>query len=253
MADGDAAHHSAKGIQGFLSNSFAGLPGWVWVVVVVVGIGAAYVLPKLFGGATGASTTDQTSTDAGTNQSGLGLAVDPTTGLPYAVEGLQPAGGLSGGGSVDLSGITNQINQINATLANLQKTPTTGTTGTGTDTDNDANKPKVGGTTDTDNDAGKSTQAPTPAKPKAPTPPTTKSPTPTPTKAPTKAPTPVASQPSAPKYWTVPAWPSNGVSINQIASKYGVSAQRIAQLNPTYKNPATWNDIISSGSQVRYA
>lgn len=85
-----------SGIGGFLGKSTAGLPNWAWGAVIVVGIGAAYFLPKFLGQK---NPTDATST--GTDQtSGLGLAVDPTTGLPYAVEGLVPSGGLAGGTGV---------------------------------------------------------------------------------------------------------------------------------------------------------
>jgi hypothetical protein len=84
-------------IQEILSKETAGLPNWAWIAIVAAGIGATYVLPKLFGKATGTTAnTPTTSSDSGTSQAGLGLAVDPTTGLPYAVEGLVPSGGLAG-------------------------------------------------------------------------------------------------------------------------------------------------------------
>lgn len=77
--------HAGK-IGGFLSQSTAGLPNWAWLLVVGGGILAAIYVPKLLPGAkTGTPTTDISGT-------GLGLAVDPTTGLPYAVEGLVPSG-----------------------------------------------------------------------------------------------------------------------------------------------------------------
>lgn len=85
-----------KGIGGFLKGQTGPLPNWAWGLVIIGGIGLAYFLPKLFGG--GRGTTGQTSTDTGTSdQSGLGLAIDPTTGLPYAVEGLVPSGGTVAG------------------------------------------------------------------------------------------------------------------------------------------------------------
>lgn len=92
MAEGEAG----KGIGGFLKGSTGPLPNWAWGLVIVGGIAAAYFIPKFFGG--GQGTSGQTSTDTGTSdQSGLGLAIDPTTGLPYAVEGLVPSGGTTGG------------------------------------------------------------------------------------------------------------------------------------------------------------
>lgn len=87
----------AEGIGGFLSSQTAGLPNWAWIGVVAAGLGAAYLFPKFFGGgATGATTT----TDQGAG--GIGLAVDPTTGLPYAVEGLVPSGAFAGGGGTGI-------------------------------------------------------------------------------------------------------------------------------------------------------
>lgn len=85
----------AEGIGGFLSNQTAGLPNWAWIGVVAAGLGAAYLFPKFFGG--GAPTAG-TTTDQGAG--GIGLAVDPTTGLPYAVEGLVPSGAFAGGGNI---------------------------------------------------------------------------------------------------------------------------------------------------------
>jgi hypothetical protein len=83
--------------KGIMSKDVAGLPTWVWIIVVGAGIAAAYVVPKFLGSkGTGAPATTGTGDSTG---SGLGLAVDPTTGLPYAVEGLVPGGGLAGSGN----------------------------------------------------------------------------------------------------------------------------------------------------------
>jgi hypothetical protein len=79
--------HAGK-VGNFLSQSTAGLPNWVWLLIVGGGILAAIYIPKLLPGA-------KTTTD--TSGTGLGLAIDPTTGLPYAVEGLVPSGGNAGG------------------------------------------------------------------------------------------------------------------------------------------------------------
>ncbi len=118
------------GVGGFLKADTAGLPNWAWLLVVAAGIAAATILPKYFGKATGSTTTDQTSTDTGTSQAGLGLAVDPTTGLPYAVEGLVPSGGTAGGTNIDLGSTNNLLSQLlsqgqteNTLLSNLNQPP----------------------------------------------------------------------------------------------------------------------------------
>lgn len=89
-------------LPAFLEKETAGLPNWAWILVVGAGVGAAYVLPKFFGKP---GNTAQTGTDSGSTN-GIGLAVDPTTGLPYAVEGLVPGGGTAGTGIP--GGTTNQ-------------------------------------------------------------------------------------------------------------------------------------------------
>jgi hypothetical protein len=95
MAEGDVAPHTGgKGISGFLSQQTAGLPNWAWLLVIAVGIAAAVVVPKLVGKGGGISPTPDTGSE------GLGLAIDPTTGLPYAVSGLVPSGAYAGGNTV---------------------------------------------------------------------------------------------------------------------------------------------------------
>jgi hypothetical protein len=84
-------------IKGILSKDTAGLPNWAWILVVGAGIAAAYFIPKFLNNGSG-STTPTTGTD--TTGSGIGLAIDPTTGLPYAVEGLVPSGANAGMGGV---------------------------------------------------------------------------------------------------------------------------------------------------------
>lgn len=264
----------------FLSQDYAGLPGWVWLAIVGAGIGVAYIVPKFFGGAT-SSTSGQTATDQGTansGTSGLGLAVDPTTGLPYAVEGLSPSGGVSGGGGasaggIDLSSTNNLLQQILSNLGQTMPTP-----------------------------------SPTP------TPVSTPHPTPTPSTLPhpvlpqgTRVPaqagsffsfngqnytivpgpggriwgvlghvslqqaqqTPIGSQkvllmapasyyggstsssPTSPtpRYTTVARWPNQSSTLSDIASRAGISQQRLLQLNPQIKNPSS----IQPGQQVRIA
>ena len=86
---------------GFLNKTTAGLPNWAWIAVVVVGVAGAVLLPKLFGAktpATPATATDTTGGTTGLSTSGIGLAIDPTTGLPYAVSGLVPSGALANNG-----------------------------------------------------------------------------------------------------------------------------------------------------------
>lgn len=78
--------------KGFMAKDTAGLPNWAWVLVVGAGIAAAYFVPKFLN--KGSTSTSQTADTAGT--SGLGIATDPTTGLPYAVEGLVPSGAYAG-------------------------------------------------------------------------------------------------------------------------------------------------------------
>lgn len=77
--------HAGK-VGGFLQQSTAGLPNWAWLLVIAGGITAAIVIPKYL------NKEQPSSAASSTSPSGLGLAVDPTTGLPYAVEGLVPSG-----------------------------------------------------------------------------------------------------------------------------------------------------------------
>jgi hypothetical protein len=79
--------HAGK-VGSFLQQSTAGLPNWAWLLVIAGGIAAAVIVPKFINKGTTASTTTPSA-------SGLGLAIDPTTGLPYAVEGLVPSGGIT--------------------------------------------------------------------------------------------------------------------------------------------------------------
>lgn len=102
-------------IKGIMSKEVAGLPTWVWVIVVGAGIAAAYIVPKFLGAkGTGQAATTGTGDSTG---SGLGLAIDPTTGLPYAVEGLVPAGGLAGGGNTTTP-VTNPVTPPSGTAFN---------------------------------------------------------------------------------------------------------------------------------------
>ena len=77
-----------------MTNDTAGMPNWVWLIVIVGGIGVAIAIRHYYNKS---SSTGNATTTGTTPDSGLGLAVDPTTGLPYATEGLVPSGGTAGG------------------------------------------------------------------------------------------------------------------------------------------------------------
>lgn len=108
------AHHAGNKFGDILQKDTAGIPNWGWLLIIGAGIVAAYIVPKFLSGGSSSSssptttskTPDQASSDSGTSNSGLGLAIDPTTGLPYAVEGLVPSGGMAGlqGGYAGLNG-----------------------------------------------------------------------------------------------------------------------------------------------------
>jgi LysM repeat protein len=193
------------GFKGFLTGTTAGLPNWAWILVVGGGIAAAYFLPKLLGSSSSSTTTPTTGTDT----SGIGLAVDPTTGLPYAVEGLVPSGAYAG----DTSGSTTGV---------------TGTTGA----------PGPAGP------AGPTGAAGAPGKPGTPAP--------TPVKKPIVVTTPVK-KPTAPapqeKYVNVQAWPQPLSTLSGIASKNGITLERLEQLNPQIKDP----NLIYPNEKVRIA
>jgi hypothetical protein len=70
-------------VGNFLRQTTAGLPNWAWLLIIAGGIAAAIILPKYL---------KPSSVSSSNSPGGLGLAVDPTTGLPYAVEGLVPSG-----------------------------------------------------------------------------------------------------------------------------------------------------------------
>ena len=93
------AQHAGSKMGDILQKETAGMPNWAWLAIIAAGIAAAYIVPKFLGSGNSSNSPtnqpDQASQGNGTNQSGLGLAIDPTTGLPYAVEGLVPSGGIS--------------------------------------------------------------------------------------------------------------------------------------------------------------
>lgn len=86
-------------MEQFLQKETAGLPNWVWLVVVIGGIGAVYIAPKLFGNkSTSASTA---GADTGGGVSGLGGYIP---GGPYA-GGSTPTSSTSPGVGSELEGV----------------------------------------------------------------------------------------------------------------------------------------------------
>lgn len=84
---------ASNGFSGFMKGTTAGLPNWGWVLVIGGGIAAVYLVPKFLGSKSSPNPLQQSADQsAAAGASGLGLAIDPTTGLPYAVEGLVPSG-----------------------------------------------------------------------------------------------------------------------------------------------------------------
>lgn len=112
MADVHPTPPHAGKVGGFLQQSTAGLPNWAWVLVIGAGIAAAIIVPKYLNQGQASSTTSSSG-------NGLGLAVDPTTGLPYAVEGLVPSGGNAGGGTTATGGGGGTSTQPPTTGSNL--------------------------------------------------------------------------------------------------------------------------------------
>lgn len=122
----------AGGAKGFLTAKTGGVPNWAWILVVVAGVGAAIFLPKFL---------NKGGTNQPTDQSALGLAIDPTTGLPYAVEGLVPSGATTTNGTVPPTtttttqdGTTTQDTTTQGTTTQDQDTTTQDTTTQGTTT-----------------------------------------------------------------------------------------------------------------------
>lgn len=122
----DVKQKSGGKISSFLHAETAGMPNWVWLLVIGAGIAAAIVIPKFLNGSK-TNAADQASSGTGTGASGLGLAIDPSTGLPYAVEGLVPSGGIGNSTNLDLSSTNALLQQlINAQKPTPTPTPTGG-------------------------------------------------------------------------------------------------------------------------------
>lgn len=89
----------------FFTRHIGGLPIWGWAAIVVVGVGVAW----WFFWRNGSSNT---STDAQSVPNGL--AIDPSSGLPYGTSGqggLNPAGAFAGETTYDPFANTNSLLQ----------------------------------------------------------------------------------------------------------------------------------------------
>jgi hypothetical protein len=75
-------------IEGFFGRLFAGLPIWVWLLIVGGGLLLAFVILPRFTGKSGSSSSSATGTANDPN-------IDPNTGVPYNIESqINPATGL---------------------------------------------------------------------------------------------------------------------------------------------------------------
>ena len=217
----DSGHKNAGG---FLMGETAGMPNWAWILVVAAGIVLAVIVPRVLnkGGGGTATSAPGTSTDnlnSGGGSSGLGLAIDPTTGLPYAVQGLVPSGGSSGNSGPDMSTLLAQLSGQQTTIGTLQ-------------TQQDAANAKINAnqTALFADIAQKYTDLLSKVNSQ-----TTPQPTPQPTPQTTS------------RYITVTRWPSQFGTLSGIASANGVSLSRLEQLNPQISNP----NLIYAGQQIR--
>ena len=217
----DSGHKNAGG---FLMGETAGVPNWAWILVVAAGIVLAVIVPRVLnkGGGGTATSAPGTSTDnlnSGGGSSGLGLAIDPTTGLPYAVQGLVPSGGSSGNSGPDMSTLLAQLSGQQTTIGTLQ-------------TQQDAANAKINAnqTALFADIAQKYTDLLSKVNSQ-----TTPQPTPQPTPQTTS------------RYITVTRWPSQFGTLSSIASENGVSLSRLERLNPQISNP----NLIYAGQQIR--
>ena len=214
-----------KNAGSFLMGETAGMPNWAWILVVAAGIVLAVIVPRVLnkggggGAATGIPGTSTDNLNSGGGSSGLGLAIDPTTGLPYAVQGLVPSGGSSGNSGPDMSTLLAQLSGQQTTIGTLQ-------------TQQDAANAKINAnqTALFADIAQKYTDLLSKVNSQ-----TTPQPTPQPTPQTTS------------RYITVTRWPSQFGTLSGIASANGVSLSRLEQLNPQISNP----NLIYAGQQIR--
>ncbi len=227
---------SHKGASGFLMNETAGVPNWAWVLVVAAGVVLAVIVPRVFGNSKSASTATGSGTandplNSGNGSSGIGLAIDPTTGLPYAVSGLVPSGGSAGSSGPDLSTLYAQLGGLQTQQTADEKAASDNQSALQT-TLNAIRKSITDITSGLQNTGGANQGGPV----LQPTPVPVPQPIPQPTQAPVR-------------YVTVTKWPSLYGTLSGIASQNGLSLQRIEQLNPNISNP----NLIYPGQQVRVA
>lgn len=203
-----------ENIGKILEKQTAGMPNWVWLAVIVVGVGSAIIIPRFFGGGKEGKPSKPGTTGDDTDMDGIGLAVDPTTGLPYAVSGLVPSGAVPGGPLT-----VNQGGPI-PELPSAKRPDTTPQT------------PKQ--QKDQKQDQKQQQTKPPPKQEQKPPPKQEQK------QQPAKTPE---------KYVVVKAWPDKLSTLSGIASANGVSLQRVIQLNPSIKNP----NLIYPGQKVRVA
>lgn len=125
-------------LKGIFSEKIGPVP--VWLIAVAGGAVIVFLIRRY-----SSSQGTQSSTDAGSSQgsnpSAVGLAVDPTTGLPYAVEGLVPSGAMAGqyyspmgqqASQADVAALQAEIARLRAMT--IPATSTSGTTAPATHT-----------------------------------------------------------------------------------------------------------------------
>ena len=106
-------------LKRFMGTQIGPLPMGIWLIIIG-GVGVAvFVLPRFFG-----HGTNQTS--GGTGAAGSSTAIDPATGLPYAIQGFNPGGGtvgnsdLSGSQQADAAAFQKLFDELDAIRQELQ-------------------------------------------------------------------------------------------------------------------------------------
>lgn len=213
QAAAKATHEGGSAVGKLLSATTAGLPNWAWLLIIGSGIAIAVIVPKLFGGGT---STDQTSTDqtAGTDQTGT-IGTDLSGAYPYG----QGVGGGGGGGPIGSTSGQPLIGDYTQGYGPVSAAPTT------------TSQP-TSATAETERQAAStSAQAQLHTQHRLQPQPTHK--------------------PAHPneRYITVQRWPEELSTLSGIGSRYGVSVERLRQLNPGIKNP----NLIYPNQRIRVA